>query len=203
MPDFTVSSDAERKIVAQFAGQGSKYFDNLKRVIRLQNKDATEFLQMAAGVLKEELERIDPADRTKYFSRGLDFFSWVDGGSLPPEIYLQGTPISFPLIFVTQLTNYFVNWSMVNFEEDLVHSAFGHSQGVAAAVIVGLAKDKEEFLSLVRSFTKVMLYIGLHTQKAFDQHANMSYCMLAVLKLPLSTVQVINQCTYSIAVINQ
>jgi malonyl CoA-acyl carrier protein transacylase len=144
---------------------------------------------MTAEVLKDELQRIDQADQTKYFSRGIDFLAWVDGGIQPPEIYLQGTPISMPLIFVTQLTNYFVNWSMVNFEADLVHSAFGHSQGVAAAVVVGLAKDKEQFLDLVRSTTKVMLYIGLHTQKAFDKHASMSYCMLAVLKLPLSTVQ--------------
>jgi malonyl CoA-acyl carrier protein transacylase len=185
-----------RFVIAQFAGQGSTYIDNLRRAVGMRdNQEAENFLQICAETLEDclaKLRETEPAKAAKYFSRGLDFRQWcAEKGVEPPEFYLQATPVSMPLIYVTQLFNYFLNWQQSDFLFPLVHAAIGHSQGMAAAVAVGLSRDKASFLAVTQTLLKVLFRLGVCTQEAFDAHTdgNVAHAMCAIMKLSLSAVQ--------------
>lgn len=87
--------------------------------------------------------------------------------SMPPATFLAATPVSCPMLFVSQMAN-FVDSSQY-FAGGLrtvlssLHSAIGHSQGLSAALVLGAAEGDETTFILSREFTKLLLILGIYT----------------------------------------
>lgn len=108
-----------------------------------------------------------------YYSPSLDVLSWLEGPkeAQPPIEHPAPTPISFPLIGLTQLAQYLIAVRVSNLTPKafraLVHGATGHSQGIVSAVVLAASTSSESFLANTAKAAKWLFYAGLRGQEAF------------------------------------
>ncbi|XP_049851436.1 uncharacterized protein LOC126326034 [Schistocerca gregaria] len=89
---------------------------------------------------------------------------------LPDSVFLRNAPVSYPLIFLTQMLNYWVTcrvWQKSPGEAaQLFRGATGHSQGLLGALVMSMATTEKQLLSMVLDGLKLMFYIGVRCQQA-------------------------------------
>lgn len=96
--------------------------------------------------------------------------SWIKSPDKEPsEDYLSSAPISYPMVCLTQLTNYAVVCLSLQINPDEYHdlllSATGHSQGVVSAVVVASATTADDFKVRALDAVKYLFWHGARTQQ--------------------------------------
>ncbi|KAH9856627.1 fatty acid synthase [Lenzites betulinus] len=169
---LSAASRGDASVYALFGGQGTNevYFDELQTLYDTYTPFVSAFL---TSVTQEVLIKlVENADEETYYTHGLDVVSWLSGASpRPPVAYLASIPISFPLIGLTQLTQYLIVCRASNFAPGDVLSrlqgATGHSQGLVSALCIAASKTFEEFFANVRKAIRWLFFSGLRGQQAF------------------------------------
>ena len=167
---FAAAKDADASIYAVFGGQGTNevYFDELQNLYDLY----TPYVQPFVQAITDEL--FLPLVRASSFSydHGLDVSSWLSGSApRPPVSYLASVAVSFPVIGLTQLTQYLVAFRVAGLTPgemlERFSGATGHSQGVVSAVAISASSTDEQFALNSKKALKWLSLAGSRAQIAF------------------------------------
>jgi fatty acid synthase subunit alpha len=109
---------------------------------------------------------------TSFYEHGLNVIPWLTGAvPLPPVDYFASVPVSFPLIGLTQFTQYLVaaRVSGLSPAELSAHfsGASGHPQGLVVAVAISSSKDDVSLLENVQKALKWLFSASLQGQQLF------------------------------------
>ena len=156
-------ADLAREIeVVAFSGQGipSGQLAELRRVSKLEPVHA--FLSMLSQCFAKELEAM-PAAATAHFADGLDVAKWATSSPAdsPSIAYLNSTSVTLVLTFAIQLACFRYAWVRSGCTYPRMAGTIGHSQGVAAALVVALASCEHSFTEHACVFGRVLLRLGL------------------------------------------
>ena len=185
--------NAHQLAVALFSGQGNPagQMAELRRVAALPCVLA--FLTSVSQSLMVDIEGLNEAAVTQHLGAGMCIGAWADGTCTPSLEYLNSLPVTLVLTFVIQLATFRYCWA----RGATADGAVGHSQGLAAAMVVSLAADEEEYVAFASAFARVLLHFGLATAEVvrtssckarLAEPASQSFA-LAVLKLGADEVQ--------------
>ena len=200
-----------RRRLAMFGGQGAPggQLKELRTVVagsavvrRFVSTVAQELEVEATAVrarLSEQAAR-GSVQAAPLFEHGFDVLRWAQGSKDDgvPLSYLNSVAVSMPLTLVIQLATYLYCWQTHDddFAEGrgqvFVHGAAGHSQGLAAAMVVGRGSTLDSFQTEAIRFAKVLLHFGAHVSTsvlAAPLSAPGDSWMLAVLKLPRAQLE--------------
>lgn len=174
-PSSALLSAAKRgdaSVYALFGGQGTNevYFDELQTLYDIYKPYVSQFLTNVTRDILIPL--VEESEEDTYYTHGLDVISWLTGASpRPPVAYLATIPISFPLIGLTQLTQYLVVCRVTQSTPgDLLsrlQGSTGHSQGLVSALCIAASKTNESFFENASKALKWLFYSGLRGQQAF------------------------------------
>jgi len=188
--DIAFAKAGAVEVAALFSGQGNDCLKELGEIFGTCGSQTRRFIAELCVALEEEAMREE--NNSWYVARyGLNVRSWIDAsssslstsasvsaiasaGGAPPEAYLRAAPVSYPLIFVTQVVVYLETLTRLNLthEEAIrsgwLKSATGHSQGIMAATLLSLTSTREELEQLAKPFAKLMLAIGLQAHQVLD-----------------------------------
>ena len=97
--------------------------------------------------------------------RGIDVLGWLDDASTMPSMsYLCSAPVSYPLIFATQMAHYCnaLKHSGATHAQLLgvLKGATGHSQGVVAAAVISSSATDTDLLTRSAAAARYMLWQG-------------------------------------------
>ncbi|KAI0649410.1 fatty acid synthase [Trametes meyenii] len=169
---LSAATRGDASIYALFGGQGTNevYFDELQSLYDIYKPYVSPFLTTVTRDILIPL--VQESEEESFYSHGLDVVSWLSGASpRPPVAYLASIPISFPLIGLTQLTQYLVVCRVSQLTPgDLLsrlHGATGHSQGLISALSIAASKTFEDFSSNASKALRWLFYSGLRGQQAF------------------------------------
>lgn len=170
---LTAVSQSKATVYALFGGQGTNevYFDELQSLYDIYKPYVASLLTTARNVLVPLASKADH-DGFAFYSYGLDVLAWLDGSIPRPSVeYLASNPISFPLIGLTQLTQYLVVTRVANLTPGKMRSLFagatGHSQGIVSAVAISASSTFDAFSENTEKALKWLFYSGLRGQEAF------------------------------------
>ena len=167
---FTAAKDGDASVYAVFGGQGTNevYFDELQNLYDLYTPYVAPFIQTITD------EAFTPLIRSSSFSydHGLDVLSWLSGSApRPPVSYLASVAVSFPLIGLTQLTQYLVAFKVANLTPgemlERLSGATGHSQGIVSAVAISASSTYQHFVSNSNKALKWLFIAGSRAQATF------------------------------------
>ncbi|EIW51495.1 uncharacterized protein TRAVEDRAFT_41081 [Trametes versicolor FP-101664 SS1] len=174
-PSSALLSAVKRRdasVYALFGGQGTNevYFDELQTLYDIYKPYVSQFLTNVTRDILIPL--VEESEEDTYYTHGLDVISWLTGASpRPPVSYLATIPISFPLIGLTQLTQYLVVCRVTQSTPgDLLsrlQGSTGHSQGLVSALCIAASMTSESFFENALKALKWLFYSGLRGQKAF------------------------------------
>ena len=166
--------------VAAFSGQGipSGQMAELRRVARVPV--VSTFLRCLSDRLTEALATLPPATLLEHFEHGLDVAAWAscDASSGPPALYFNSASVTLVLTLVVQLACFRYAW--VRSGAYPAQASVGHSQGLAAALVVALSSCERSFEQHATELAATLLWFGLAVAEAIPRAD--SYA-LAVLKL--------------------
>ncbi len=163
-----MSQDGKPRIFVQFAGQGMKYIDELRRLYKM-NPEIQPFIHDAAAVIQKEFTQYDDA-KTGFFSQGLDVMRWIDvPDDTPDAAYLLSSPLSHPLIYLCQISTY-ISVLQEGLDPDWLlshtHSATGFSTGILAAVIAAMALPMAELQEVALRGQAMFFWQGVRCQQS-------------------------------------
>ncbi|KIJ51487.1 hypothetical protein M422DRAFT_203704 [Sphaerobolus stellatus SS14] len=167
-------SESKASIYALFGGQGTNevYFDELQSLYDIYKPYVSPFIaSLTHNVLVPLATEAEQAGFA-YYQYGLDVYGWLEGIIPRPSVeYLASIPLSFPLIGLTQLTQYFVACRATNLTpgqmRERLSGATGHSQGIVSAVVAAAADDFEDFTNNAIKGLKWLFACGKRGQEAF------------------------------------
>jgi len=170
-------------IFIQFAGQGVKYMDELRRLCSM-HPAVRPFIQDAVRVIKEQAAEYDDTG-SGFFAYGLDVDRWIDNpGETPDLAYLMSSPVSHPLIYLCQISNYIsIVQEGMNQEKLLrhTHSATGFSTGIVAAALVSMGLPIGELWQSALKVQAMFFWQGVRCQQSmlrFGLHATLDSDLL-------------------------
>lgn len=105
---FEAATRGDAKLFAIFGGQGNieEYFDELDEIWSTYQGLVKSFVERMAVVLAEHARS---QEASVLHSKGLDILRWLDNAEVRPDLqYLVSAPVSFPLIGLTQILQYYV-----------------------------------------------------------------------------------------------
>lgn len=166
------ASKGDASIYALFGGQGTNevYFDELQTLYDTYKPYVQSFLEtITRDVL---IPLAEENDETNCYPKGLDAASWLSGAiPRPPTAYLASIPVSFPLIGLTQLTQYLITFRISNLTPGELRSTFagttGHSQGLGTAICIAASDSVDSFIVNASKTIKWLFYCGLRGQQYF------------------------------------
>ncbi|THH15787.1 hypothetical protein EW146_g4747 [Bondarzewia mesenterica] len=159
-------------VYALFGGQGINevYFDELQSLYDIYKPFVASFLETA---VLEVLKPLTEAHQsTSFYSHGLDVIAWLKGTApVPPVSYLASVPVSFPLICLTQLTQFLTasrvsGLSPAEFSSRMA-GATGHSQGLVTALCISASADDASYLENALKGLRWSFFAALRSQQAF------------------------------------
>ncbi|KAI0368773.1 fatty acid synthase [Pilatotrama ljubarskyi] len=169
---LSAATRGDASLYALFGGQGTNevYFDELQTLYDIYQPYVSQFLTSVTRDILIPL--VEDSEEETYYTHGLDVISWLSGASpRPPVAYLASIPVSFPLIGLTQLTQYLVVCRVANVTPgDLLsrlRGATGHSQGLVSALCIAASTTYESFAENASKALKWLFYSGLRGQQAF------------------------------------
>lgn len=112
--------------------------------------------------------------------RGIDVLGWLDDASTMPSMsYLCSAPVSYPLIFATQMAHYCnaLKHSGATHAQLLgvLKGATGHSQGVVAAAVISSSTTDADLLTRSAAAARYMLWQGTRCHQVL--RADVRYVM--------------------------
>jgi fatty acid synthase subunit alpha, fungi type len=159
-------------IFALFGGQGVNeiYVDELQTLFDTYRPFVEPFLHSTANEVLQPLA--SASQDTSFYEHGLDVISWLTGAiPRPPTAYFASVPVSFPLIGLTQFTQYLVAARVSGLSpaelSARLSGASGHSQGLVTAIAISSSKDETSFLENTRRALKWLFFAGLRGQQLF------------------------------------
>ncbi|KAF8577776.1 fatty acid synthase [Ramaria rubella] len=207
---FRAALNSKASIYALFGGQGTNevYFDELQALYDIYKPYVSTFIAAASRNVLMPLVAKAELDGFTFYHYGLDILAWLDGTTPRPSVeYLASIPISFPLIGLTQLTQYLISTRVANLTpgemRNLLGGATGHSQGIVSAVVISASATLDAFFENTEKALKWLFYSGLRGQESFpvlslepsivqdsiEGGEGTPSPMLAITGLPLSEVQ--------------
>ncbi|MCP4756646.1 MAG: ACP S-malonyltransferase [Proteobacteria bacterium] len=160
----------ERKpsIFIQFAGQGVKYMDELRRLYKMY-PDVRPFIQEAIAEIKRQASQYDDTE-TGFFVQGLDVDRWIEHPEETPDLaYLLSSPLSHPLIYLCQIAT-FISVLQEGLDPEWLlsrtHSATGFSTGIVAAVLISMGLSLEELQQLAVKVQAMFFWQGVRCQQS-------------------------------------
>lgn len=155
-------------IFIQFAGQGVKFMDELRRLYTTYPA-IQPFIQEAARVVQTEASQYDDSE-TGFFRQGVDVMSWIEKPETTPEMgYLLSSPLSHPFIYLCQVGNYL---SILREGVDPrillenTHSITGFSTGVIAAIVTSIGTTIEKVEELGLKVIAMFFWQGVRCQQS-------------------------------------
>lgn len=168
---LSASDEGSISAYALFGGQGTNevYFDELQNLYDIYKPYVTPFITMLTINI---LQPLAIASASPYYAYGLEVLSWLSGAlPRPPTDYFASVPVSFPLIGLTQLTQYLVACRVLNVTPGELRSrlqgATGHSQGIVSAVCIAASDSQESFFENAGKALRWLFFCGLRGQEAF------------------------------------
>ncbi|KAF8271214.1 fatty acid synthase [Lactarius quietus] len=140
-------------VFALFGGQGINevYFDELQTLFDTYRPFVESFLRATVDEVLQPLA--STAQDTTFYEHGMNVISWLTGESpRPPVAYLASVPVSFPLIGLTQFTQYLVALACPAFR-------------LRSCPHVSL--DDASFIDNVQKALKWLFFAGLRGQQLF------------------------------------
>jgi fatty acid synthase subunit alpha len=172
-PSFLAEAlSGHASIFALFGRQGINeiYFDELQTLFDTYRPFVEPFL---ASIIDEVLQPLASASQgTSFYEHGVNVISWLSGSApLPSVDYLASVPVSFPLIGLTQFTQYLVAARVSGLSPAELPARFsgasGHSQGLATTVAIFSSKDDASSLENVQKALKWLFFAGMRGQQLF------------------------------------
>ncbi len=167
---LTAAKDGSASVFGLFGGQGTNevYFDELQSLYDIYKPFVTPFI---TSLTVNVLQPLASASTSSFFAYGLDVISWLAGAPRPPTEYLASIPVSFPLIGLTQLTQYLVSCHVAGITPGEMRARLqgttGHSQGIVSAVAVAASDSFESFSANSSKALKWLFFSGVRGQEAF------------------------------------
>ncbi|KAF0694085.1 hypothetical protein As57867_014949, partial [Aphanomyces stellatus] len=158
-PLLTILAHPSTALAVQFCGQATDYIDELSLLV--DSYDSVRcFVEEAQTALFEEGKPLELTIRPFLWTQSLDY--------RPPKDVLTSAPVSYPLIFITQVANYlgFLEAAKTTHETMLrqIRVGAGHSQGIVAALLLATATTQDELFSLAVKFVRYMFLHGVRAQ---------------------------------------
>ncbi|MFC1924567.1 hypothetical protein ACFLXA_04315 [Chloroflexota bacterium] len=154
-------------IFVQFAGQGAKYIDELRQLYSTCPA-IRPFIQDAIAEIKKQASCYDDT-QTAFFPHGLEVDRWLEDKSETPDSgYLLSSPLSHPLIYLCQISNYISILHDGLDQEKLLlntHSMTGFSTGVVAAILCSMGLPLDELQKLAIKVLSMFFWQGIRTQQ--------------------------------------
>ena len=155
-------------IFLQFAGQGVKCLDEL-RGLYATYPAIRPFIQEAIAEIKEQASHYDDT-QFGFFSQGLDVDHWIENPENTPDLgYLLSSPLSHPLIYLCQISNYISIIQEGIDQGELLrnaHSATGFSTGIVAAILVSKGLPLNELCELAIRVQAMFFWQGVRCQQS-------------------------------------
>lgn len=167
---LSAAANGSASVYALFGGQGTNevYFDELQALYDIYKPFIAPFI---TNMTLNVLQPLAAGSSSSYFTYGLDVISWLAGAPRPPIEYLASIPVSFPLIGLTQLTQYLVSCHVAGISpgdmRSRLHGATGHSQGIVSAVAIAASDSTEAFTTNSAKALKWLVSSGVRGQEAF------------------------------------
>ncbi|RCH92014.1 beta subunit of fatty acid synthetase, partial [Rhizopus stolonifer] len=168
---FAAAARGDAKLFAIFGGQGNieEYFDEFADIWETYQGLVKPFVERMAVVLAEYARS---PEASVLHSKGLDILRWLENPELRPDLqYLISAPVSFPLIGLTQLLQYYVMIRVLGRTpaeiRDLFEGTTGHSQGIISSVVISASSTEEEFISNTEKALGLLFWIGTRAQQVF------------------------------------
>jgi len=156
-------------VFALFGGQGISevYFNELQTLFDMYRPFVEPFLTSTINQVLQPLV-LAPQD-TSFYKYGLNVISWLTRVTPRPLVaYLASVPVSFPLIGLTQFTQYLVAAHVSGLSPAELLACFsgtsGHSQGLVTAIAISSSKDDASFLENAQKALKWLFFAGLQGQ---------------------------------------
>lgn len=161
---------SDKSLFIQFAGQGVKYMDELRRIYQT-DPPLRPFIRDAVGTLKTQASTYDDS-KTGYFSKGLDVITWINEPETSPDLgYLLSSPLSHPLIFLTQISTY-MSFLLEGVDHrrllERTHSITGFSTGIVAAILVSKGHDTEDLCRWALKVMAMFVWQGIRCQESMN-----------------------------------
>ncbi len=150
----------------QFAGQGNRYLDELKRVFHSE-PDLQDFILEAGRVIECEVVRCQRSSLS-FYSYGFALEEWLtNGDKRPPAAYLHSSPISYPLTYLTQLANFLASLKGLSRESFLESccGATGFSTGIMTALLVAAKLPEKVWRERALALQALFVWAGARVQK--------------------------------------
>ena len=157
-----------------FGGQGLPWLDELIEVCS-RSSLSHELVDACSQALLEELSSDEAKSMLGFYEYGFDVKRWMHGGSpRPRDSYLFSAPISYPMVFITQLAQYaaFVEEAGLDaaaIPDVLRAGVTGHSQGIVAALTIALKSSVSSLDKLIENatlFARLQFWQGARVQQA-------------------------------------
>ncbi|KAL5526485.1 FAS2 [Sanghuangporus sanghuang] len=163
--------EGDASAYALFGGQGTNevYFDELQTLYDIYQPYVAPFI---TTLTINVLQPLAAASASRYYAYGLEVVSWLSGAlPRPPIDYLASVPVSFPLIGLTQLAQYFVACRVTNSTPGELRArlrgATGHSQGIVSAVCIAASDSQQSFFENAGKAVRWLFFCGLRGQETF------------------------------------
>lgn len=158
-------------IFIQFAGQGMKYMDELRRLYT-SYPNIQPFIQRAIAEIKKQASDYDDTE-TGFFDQGLEVDQWIEQPENAPDLaYLLSSPLSHPLIYLCQIANY-ISVLQEGVDQDKLlsntHSTTGFSTGVVAALLVSNGLPLAELCDKAIQVQAMFFWQGVRCQQSMHQ----------------------------------
>jgi malonyl CoA-acyl carrier protein transacylase len=152
----------------QFAGQGVKYMDELRRLYQ-STPTIRPFIDEAVVEIKRQAASYDDS-RTGFFHRGLAVDRWIaHPEETPDNAYLLSSPLSHPLIYLCQMATYrSILEAGIPVDRLLAatHSATGFSTGVVAALVAVSRGTPAEMIATALRVQAMFFWQGVRCQQS-------------------------------------
>ncbi len=165
---MTEVNQHEPSLFIQFAGQGVKYMEDLRRLYTMHPAVKPYIIDSIAEIKKQAKGYDDSS--TGFFRYGLDIEQWIENPEKTPELgYLLSSPLSHPLIYLSQISNY-ISLILEGMDQDLLikntHSATGFSTGIIAAVLVSMNLPYDKLIKTAIKTQAMFFWQGIRTQQS-------------------------------------
>jgi len=160
--------DRKPTLFLQFAGQGVKYMDELRRLYRTAPA-VQPFVDEAIAEIKRQAAQYDDT-ASAFFRHGLAVDRWISHPEETPAAgYLLSSPLSHPLIYLCQIATY-----LSILQEGLpadrllaaTHSATGFSTGVVAALVAAMGLSPAETAETALRVQAMFFWQGVRCQQS-------------------------------------
>lgn len=165
---MTEAKTQEPSLFIQFAGQGVKYMDDLRRLYTTYPA-VKPFIIDSIREIQKQADRYDDSS-TIFFQQGLEIEQWIEQPDKTPDLgYLLSSPLSHPLIYLSQIANY-ISLIQDGVDQDLLikhtHSATGFSTGIIAAVLVSMNLPLDTLIKVAIKTQAMFFWQGIRTQQS-------------------------------------